>query len=564
MKRKRGEITVFLSLITVLCLSLFLALLESARTTGARLYLEMAANSSMSSVMSQYNRNLWDMYHLLFLECESEAAVKQSFDAYLSFYTERENLYPMKRMNTEILNVGYMSDSGGKLLEKEILNYMKYQLPDMAADMEVVEEAAKEASKADDFKILFEVCRDVGSKTRKLEKSRKRVEQCLEDLPENKETFSELLQAYEREVNKLSEYRKELQQRRIDSPDNADAAARMNREIDAFIQVEDAAIEQLRQFEEIELQIEEGLDEVEKTVIDQGNDESDQKSTALDRLELLFTDGLLSLVLSDETIMSERCVSLRGIPSKKTSPESVTPDPVYEAAFYHFMVNEYCLIHFDSFLEEKNKVLGQAEQPLLYEMEYLIGGNDTDRENLAEVVMRLLFMRAAMNLCYLTQTPECNMEADRFAAAVSGGNIPLQVITSFFIQALWAMAEAVLDVRSILSGGNVPFRKTGETWRLNLDQVFSLEFLGWSMRDDAAEGSWGYEEYLRILCFLLDREEKNGRIMDLIQWNVGVRQKDFAVEDCVGMLEIQTEMKHRHVFFTKEEYKQEVTVVGDY
>ena len=564
MKGKRGEITVFLSLITVLCLSLFLALLESARTTGARLYLEMAANSSMSSVMSQYNRNLWDMYHLLFLECESEAAVKQSFDAYLSFYTERENLYPMKRMNTEILNVGYMSDSGGKLLEKEILNYMKYQLPDMAADMDVVEEAAKEASKADDFKILFEVCRDVGSKTRKLEKSRKRVEQCLEDLPENKETFSELLQAYEREVNKLSEYRKELQQRRIDSPDNADAAARMNREIDAFIQVEDAAIEQLRQFEEIELQIEEGLDEVEKTVIDQGNDESGQKSTALDRLELLFTDGLLSLVLSDETIMSERCVSLRGIPSKKTSPESVTPDPVYEAAFYHFMVNEYCLIHFDSFLEEKNKVLGQAEQPLLYEMEYLIGGNDTDRKNLAEVVMRLLFMRAAMNLCYLTQTPECNMEADRFAAAVSGGNIPLQVITSFFIQALWAMAEAVLDVRSILSGGNVPFRKTGETWRLNLDQVFSLEFLGWNMRDDEAEGSWGYEEYLRILCFLLDREEKNGRIMDLIQWNVGVRQKDFAVEDCVGMLEIQTEMKHRHVFFTKEEYKQEVTVVGDY
>ena len=97
-----------------------------------------------------------------------------------------------------------------------------------------------------------------------------------------------------------------------------------------------------------------------------------------------------------------------------------------------------------------------------------------------------------------------------------------------------------------------------------MDQVFSLEFLGWNMRDDEAEGSWGYEEYLRILCFLLDREEKNGRIMDLIQWNVGVRQKDFAVEDCVGMLEIQTEMKHRHVFFTKEEYKQEVTVVGDY
>ena len=68
MTAKRGEISVFLSLILVCILSLFLGLVESVRTTGARLYLEMAANSSMDSVMSQYNRNLWDRYHLLFLE----------------------------------------------------------------------------------------------------------------------------------------------------------------------------------------------------------------------------------------------------------------------------------------------------------------------------------------------------------------------------------------------------------------------------------------------------------------------------------------------------------------
>ena len=66
--RKQGEITVFLSLIIVCVLSLFMGLLESARTAGARLYAQVAANSAMDSVMSQYNRNLWEMYHLLFLE----------------------------------------------------------------------------------------------------------------------------------------------------------------------------------------------------------------------------------------------------------------------------------------------------------------------------------------------------------------------------------------------------------------------------------------------------------------------------------------------------------------
>ena len=64
----RGGITIFLSLAMVCILSLLLGLLESARTTGARLYGQMAADSAAASVMSQYNRNLWDMYHLLFLE----------------------------------------------------------------------------------------------------------------------------------------------------------------------------------------------------------------------------------------------------------------------------------------------------------------------------------------------------------------------------------------------------------------------------------------------------------------------------------------------------------------
>ena len=60
MQRLRGEITVFLSLILVCVFSLMMGLLESARTASARLYLQMAADSALFSVMSQYNRNLWD------------------------------------------------------------------------------------------------------------------------------------------------------------------------------------------------------------------------------------------------------------------------------------------------------------------------------------------------------------------------------------------------------------------------------------------------------------------------------------------------------------------------
>ena len=112
--KKRGEITVFLSLTLVCILSLFMGLLESARTAGARLYLTMAANSAMASVMSQYNRNLWDMYHLLFLEYESPEAIGRSFDMYLDFYLEQENLYPMKRKSREVTAILNMQRPCGK------------------------------------------------------------------------------------------------------------------------------------------------------------------------------------------------------------------------------------------------------------------------------------------------------------------------------------------------------------------------------------------------------------------------------------------------------------------
>ena len=83
--RYRGEITVFLSLTLICVLSLVLGLVESARTAGARLYLRMASDSAVSSVMSYYNRHLWDRYQLLFLEYESEAAIKETFGRYLEF-----------------------------------------------------------------------------------------------------------------------------------------------------------------------------------------------------------------------------------------------------------------------------------------------------------------------------------------------------------------------------------------------------------------------------------------------------------------------------------------------
>ena len=108
--KEKGEITVFLSLILVCVISLLLGILESARTAGARLYLQMAADSAAASLFSQYNRNLWDMYRLLFLEADTDEAVMESYDRYIDFYMEQENLYPMKNDGSRIIEKRMLED----------------------------------------------------------------------------------------------------------------------------------------------------------------------------------------------------------------------------------------------------------------------------------------------------------------------------------------------------------------------------------------------------------------------------------------------------------------------
>ena len=467
MKRKRGEITVFLSLIMVCCLSLFLGLLESARTAGAGLYLEMAANSAMSSVMSQYNRNLWDMYHLLFLEAESEDAVKESFESFLSFYTEQENLYPMKLEETDILAVSYMDESGGEALEREIAEYMKHRVPDLVSKMNRISDVAQEAAAVGDFK--------------------QRFDDCLQELS--------------------------LQD---------DGAEEDSEEL---FYLENITGEQWKQ--------------------------------------LLF-GGFFSFVLPDGTEVSSARVSLNGIPSKERKKRGKIPDRDFVSPSSHFAVNEYCLLHFDSFLEEKTPVPGYKDQPLKYEMEYLLYGNPADRENLIDTIQSLIFIRGALNLIYLMGTPEKKAEADGLALAVSAGNIPLQAVLSTLLLTLWSVGEAILDVRGLLAGGSVPFRKSEETWQLSLDQLRSFEFLKSKESLNRSDEKGDYEDYLRILCFLMERGERNGRIMDLIQWNVRTVQPDFAVEDCIGRIEVQANVRSRHLFFDKEDYLQSANVTGTY
>ena len=76
------------------------------------------------------------------------------------------------------------------------------------------------------------------------------------------------------------------------------------------------------------------------------------------------------------------------------------------------MYGQYITSKFSSAAESKSD-----SRNLDYEIEYLIGGNETDEENLKDVVGKLLLVRMGLNYTYLMTDMGRQGEAETMAAA---------------------------------------------------------------------------------------------------------------------------------------------------
>lgn len=176
-----GQVTVFVSMILMILFAFLCVLLESARTAGARWYLQMAASSAMDSVFSQYHRELWEKYRLLFAEYETGEEIEADFSGFLTPYLETDNWYPMALEQTQAEEIVRVTDGHGKYLEKEILDYMKYGIwnPDFRGDE--VEQLWDQDQEA-------EAVTEMAETYRKRTKDMWKLEKILESISENLES----------------------------------------------------------------------------------------------------------------------------------------------------------------------------------------------------------------------------------------------------------------------------------------------------------------------------------------------------------------------------------------
>lgn len=169
--RVSGHVTVFISMVMMCIFALFCVLVESARTAGARWYLETASGSVMDSVFSQYHRQLWDTYRLLFAEYEDEEELEKDFEKYVLPYLEAAGWYPMELLSAQVDMWHMATDDNGAYLEQEILDYMQYGIWKTDLTPETVDRLWDNAREAEAVQAVGTRYRTHGKEALKLEKA---------------------------------------------------------------------------------------------------------------------------------------------------------------------------------------------------------------------------------------------------------------------------------------------------------------------------------------------------------------------------------------------------------
>lgn len=661
----RGQITVFISMILMILFAFLCVLMESARTAGARWYLQMAASSSMDSVFSQYHRELWDRYRLLFAEYETPEEIEQDFAGFLLPYLETKNWYPMALEQATAEEVVRATDGHGAYLEKEILDYMKYGIWKLDFEGDGVPELWDYEREAE---AVTEMAQTYRLRTRDVWK----LERVLEDISGNldrQRTFREqglsslssydgagfrraaermigelkkipgLVRQYEKEADKLSAVLaadRQEQNARADRLSAGTAAALYEeiQEYEAYIAEDGKRRQEIRNLEsdsagqiqrlealielsyEVEREIEEwedeededgdggepdyeslwrpvrnGLEGIVIPVLSFAHGIQDkQKEGWLKQVEQLYQEGMLGLLVPEGHLVSEKLASTAELPSHTESYEEGAGSG---SMVDHVLVNEYCGMFFSQFcsgveqkhvpekregqknLKKTNENSGETSpgaesvnttqgdiagdgtkletqaHVLDYEMEYLLFGNASDRENLSDAVHRLLAVRSGLNLIHILSDSGKREQARALAAVITGaGSItPLILVTTFFVMSVWALGEALMDVKGLLAGKNVVLLKTAEDWTLDVENLLALGRDG-TLEAGGGERGLSYLSWLKILLFVEPTVRQEYRIMDVIQLNLGQGKSGFRMRNGVYQVHMSGNVCGKYLFFS--------------
>lgn len=481
---KKGSITVFLALILSLLLSLVCTAIESVRTASARTQILSGLDIGLYSLFGQYDNTLLEEYDLFFLNASGGNGKLNLASVYdnLEAYMK-----PVLKQNSQKLSVVQGGFTGCRLATDH--------------DGEIFYRQAvnymKDTLGSRGVQTLLEKFREKETQVREDEEAGKQAEE------------KNTLENYEAEMNEAAK--------------NSEEAA--NREAEQ----QQAGQEDFG----------DGTSSGSQTA---GGITSTPAVNPIPAVKRIRRMGLLDLVvpadkgISDSRISKNTLLSRRSLQQGLDMPGSPQKDSSYTSGLL-----------FQQYLTDKlGSYMKPARTGLKYQLEYLLCGRDSDRENLKSAANRLLLVREGVNAACLMSDPGKRAQIQGLALAIASGFLipPAAVIIEAALVLCWSFAESILDLRELLHGGKVPLVKSAEDWQLSLENLPNL-LEGLDSQRKNSEDGVSYEDYLQILLLAQTKKEKLQRGMDMIELSVrqSTGREDFRLDCCIEAVEASVDVK---------------------
>lgn len=506
---ERGQITVFLSLLFLVLMMSFLFIVEGVISYSASSLGEDAVKGAGESIMANYDRELFKNYHLFFLDPRQKDYIVTDGKEFINQYFSGNSFFDIYCDSLEVTGEKTAVDEDGLYLKHEIREWMKYR----------------------EEKEIAKVLEDIIRNTKKNDGERKECQEEVDSAETDikKEQDEEVNQETKEEANK-KDTESDL---KGDVDKNTDNVENMKSD-------EKAASEEIEPVSEETLKERSNWKEIKET------------------LQLLMRTGILFYAAEHSENLSRQSIPGTNLPSKRVKGSSFDNeqrllDKMDELSFSSLKGIKSLLsvdISVDgrgtlwtkdryiiSYIEDCFSFYGSSDKKdnaLLYEVEYLISGKNSDIDNLKRVANYILLLRFINNYIFTGKDTQMKTQINTMASAITGvmGMPQTMKAVQVLIRMAISYGESLLELHTLFSGGEVPLIKDKTTWNLTLKTM--AEQLRNKQIVKKGKKNISYKDYLKL--FLLTKGNSRTvcyRMMDIMQENIAYKEPGFLMENCL-------------------------------
>lgn len=278
--------------------------------------------------------------------------------------------------------------------------------------------------------------------------------------------------------------------------------------------------------------------------------------TSLNKIYQILKEGAAGLVIDGE--ISDKSMDYSDLADTCVSG-SYGGDGISNIDIRQALVSEYIISRYagytdyiekngqqTGYIEKKDRAVGRL---LDYEIEYILCGRQSDKDNLNEVLFKLVLIREGLNLSYLVTDVQKKNECFGLALQLLGytGNMVLIKAAQYFIMSIWAYAESVMELRELYAGESIATVKNADNWITDINTVISSGAAGLktSLFSDknkagketgstASYNSLDYMDFMRILLLIKDRTARNAGIMSAMELvMIALGHEDFRMKEYI-------------------------------